>query len=346
MENHNLPVDTDNKILIDWVSFTSKIDSDASILDFLGLSSLKSYFQHIYGFQGYRQRLYFDGISIHYDHPKNDGVWVEMSGQGCRNFETFSSISFSDLFKSILYNQDNGDYHVTRLDVAYDDFHGVIPLKRLSEQILDEHFVSRFSSKSCTVTQSAGRQGITCDLGSRSSDLKFRIYDKAFERGYFEEIENQGFSWTRWEAQLRDDRASNFMRAVIDQDIGKVFSGVIHNYFRVVDANKTDSNKRRWKTSKWYLKFLGNAEKISLYTPCKTDYNLYKCERYVYTQAGNAIDTLIRIKGVDTFVEELRASKSEITPKYKELLNTYQAHSRADQNGEELLDYLKKHDLE
>lgn len=346
MENHNLPDNTDNKILIDWVSFTSKIDSDASIFDVLGLSSLKSHFQLIYGFQGYKSRFYFDGISIHFNHPKNEGVWVEMSGQGCRNFETFSSISFSDLFKSILYNQDNGDYHVTRLDVAYDDFHGVIPLKRFSEQILDEYFVSRFSSKSCTVTQAAGRQGITCDLGSRSSDLKFRIYDKAFQLGYFEEIENQGFSWTRWEAQLRDDRASNFMHSVIDQEIGKVFGGVILNYFRVVDVNTTDSNKRRWNTSKWFLKFLGNVEKISLYTPCKTDYNIYKCERYVYTQAGNAIDTLIRIKGVDKFVEELRASKSETTPKYKDLLNTYQVHSRADQNGSDLLDYLKEHNLE
>lgn len=344
MQNVNLPVDTDNKILIDWLSFTSKIDSDASIFDVLGLSSLKSSFQLIYGFQGYRQRFYFDGISIHFYHTKNEGVWVEMSGQGCRNFETFSTISFPDLFKFILFNQDKEDYHVTRLDVAYDDFHEVIPLKRLSKQILDDHYVSKFNPKKCGSRLAAGYQGITCDLGSEKSDVKFRVYDKAFERGYFEEIENQNFSWTRWEIQLRDDRASNFMRLSLDQSVGQIFKDVVFSYFRVVDVNKTDSNKRRWKTSKWYTKFLGNAEKISLFTPCKTEYNLYKCERYVYTQAGNAIDTLIRIKGVDQFVEELRASKSETTPKYKELLNTYQAH--ADQNGADLLNYLKEHNLE
>lgn len=346
MQNHNLPENTNNKFLIDWLSFTSKIDSDSSIFDVLGLTGLKSSFQLIYGFQGYRHRLYFDGISIHYCHSKNDGVWVEMSGQGCRNFETYSSISFTELFKIILSNEDSGDYHTTRLDVAYDDFKRIIPLRKLSKQILDVHFVSKFNPKSCTVMQAAGRQGITCDLGSRKSDLKFRVYDKAFERGYFEEIEKDGFSWTRWEAQLRDDRASSFMRYSLDSGVGRVFKGVVSNYFRTIDVNKSDSNKRRWKTSKWFLDFIGDVEKISLFTPCKTDYNLYKCERYVYTQAGNAVDTLIKIKGVDVFLSELSSSKSETTPKYKELLSTYQAHKLADQNGASILAYLKEHDLE
>lgn len=336
---------TDNKFLVDWLSFTSKIDSDLSIFEVLGLTHIKNYFQPIYGFQGYTRRVYFDGISIHYCHPTNDGVWVEMSGQGCRNFETYSKITFVDLFNIILHNQDNEDYHVTRLDIAYDDFKRVIPLRKLSKQILNVHFVSKFNPRSCTVTQAAGRQGITCDLGSRQSELKFRIYDKAFERGYFDEIEFQNFSWTRWELQLRNDRASNFMRYALDQSVGEVFRGVLLNYFRVVDVNKSDSNKRRWNTSKWFLNFIGEVEKISLFTPCKTDYNLYKCERYVYTQAGNAIDTLIKIKGVENFVAELKASKSETTPKYKELLSVYQAHQIVDQHGANILKCLEENEI-
>lgn len=334
MEKSNLPENRDNKFLVDWLSFTSKIDSDASILDVLGLSHIKKSFELIYGFQGYSSRLYFDGISIHYGHSKNEGVWVEMSGQGCRCFETYSTLSFPELFDIIVFNQVVGDYHVTRLDVAYDDFKHIIPLRKFSDQVLDFHFVSKFNSKSCTVTQAAGYEGITIDLGSRKSKLKFRVYDKAFERGFYEEIETQNFSWTRWEAQLRDDLAFNFIQCVADQSIGEVFKGVLLNYFRVVDPDPTDSNKRRWKMSRWFKKFVGAAEKISIFTPCKTDYNLYKCERYVYSQAGNAIDTLIRIKGVDTFVDELRASKSEMTPKYKELLNIHLTKELNDPEGD------------
>lgn len=339
-QKNNLP-DTTNKILVDWLSFTSKIDSDFSIFEVLGLSDIKKYFQIIYGFQGYRQRLYFEGISIHFGHSKNEGVWVEMSGQGCRTFETYSKVPFVELFKVIIYNQENEDYHVTRLDVAFDDFHKVIPLKKLSNQILDEHFVSKFEPKSITARIHPGRKGITCDIGSDSSNLKFRVYDKAYERGYFEEIEKNGFSWTRWEIQLRDDRAYNFMKLSLDSDVGQIFRDVVYKYFRVVDVNKSDSNKRRWNTSKWFLKFIGDVEDISLFTQCKSDYNLYKCERYVYTQAGNAIDALIRIKGVENFIAELRASKSETTPKYKELINQYQCES---EHGANILEYLKENE--
>ena len=84
---------TDNKILIDWLSFTSKIHSPESIIDMLGLTGCK--FTLTYGMQGYQDRLIFDGISIHYNSCRNEGVWVEMSGQGCRAFETYCNYNLS-----------------------------------------------------------------------------------------------------------------------------------------------------------------------------------------------------------------------------------------------------------
>lgn len=352
IESSNLPKNQDNKFLIDWFSFTSKIDSDNSILEVLGLSHFKDAFQLMYGFHGYKTRLYFDGISIHYCHAKNDGVWVEMSGQGCRNFETYSTTTFEKLFKVVLYNQENEDYHITRLDVAYDDFKKVIPLKKLADQILKEQFISKFSSKSLMPSMHPGYQGITCDIGSSQSEVKFRVYDKAYERKFFKEIE-EGFTWTRWEIQLRNDRATSFIVQALENGVGNVFKGVIINLFRVVDVNKSDSDKRRWKTSKWFDKFIGNVEKVSVFTPCKTDYNLYKLERYVYTQAGNAVDTLIQIKGFENFVAELKASKSKTTPKYEELIKTYKASQtltesqkkQYEANGEELLKRLEERNL-
>ena len=66
---------------------------------------------------------------------------------------------------------------------------------QLSKQVLKEHFVTKYDSKKCTCTLAAGYKGITINLGSRKSAI---IYDKAFERGFYEEIE-KGFSWTRRE---------------------------------------------------------------------------------------------------------------------------------------------------
>lgn len=45
------------------------------------------------------------------------GVWCEMSGQGCRTFESFSSRSWESLFSWIAAQE----LKITRLDVAFDD---------------------------------------------------------------------------------------------------------------------------------------------------------------------------------------------------------------------------------
>ena len=83
--------------------------------------------------------------------------------------------------------------------------------------------------------------GICCYIGSPSSEIRFRVYDKASERGYDDEIKN-GFSWTRWEMQLRDSSAFNYIKSVVEDvsSVGETFKGVLKNYFRVVDP----SNKR------------------------------------------------------------------------------------------------------
>ena len=44
------------------------------------------------------------------------------------------------------------------------------------------------------------------------------------------------------------------MRQALALGVGTVFKGVLLNYFRVVDVCATDSNKRRWKMSKWFEK--------------------------------------------------------------------------------------------
>lgn len=321
----SLDIDTENKFLVDWFSFTTRIYDLNYLFAFLGLHDAVSSFEHLKGVGFYRERFYFGGINIHYasDNPSNVGtIWVEMSGHGCRTFETYSRISFPELFRKVLDDTDN--YNVTRLDVAYDDFKRLIPLKKLAKQILAENFVSKFNSKSVKLELHPKFNGISCYIGSPSSDIRFRVYDKAAERGYDDEIE-KGFTWTRWEMQLRDSAAVNYMSSVVKdgQSVGGTFKGVLLNYFRAVDVSKNDSNKRRWKMSRWYCKFIGEAEKISLFTPCDAEYNLSKCEKYVYKTAGNAVYTLIEIKGAEKFIEELKAEKSAIKPKYQDLINSY-----------------------
>lgn len=326
---------TDNKILIDWLSFTSKEHSVSSMIDMLGLTGCK--FTETYGMQGFQSRLIYDGISIHYNSCRHEGVWVEMSGQGCRAFETNCEYEDGFLYLFEYFKEYPDEYHVTRLDVAYDDFQNVIPLNSFARDILNKNYVSRFKDESMTVTCSAGRVGYTIDCGSRKSDIKFRIYDKAYERGYRGE---DHFPWTRFEVQMRNDRALNFIQMLDTENLGTLFGGVILNYFRIVKPDKKDSNKRRWNMRKWFSDFIGDVDRISLFTKCETDYNLAKCEDFVYGHCGNSIDALIEIKGIDTVLKELKERKPERTPKYIQLINENTGKTTAESNSAEILQIL------
>lgn len=95
-----MPQITENSILFDWFSLTSKIDSVDSFKIMLGLDHVNWMLDK--GMHGYRQRVIFENISIHFD-GNNDTVWLEMTGQGCRTYETYSiCCNWCSLFKLAL----------------------------------------------------------------------------------------------------------------------------------------------------------------------------------------------------------------------------------------------------
>lgn len=122
-----------NRIIYDWVTFTSKIDSPESIVDLLGLSDC-SFITLERGMNGYPNCIYFGGISICYGGREDMGVCCSMSGKGCRTFETYGNGNYKSLFDVILENYsedvDKRKMNLTRLDVAYDDFEGILEIGR------------------------------------------------------------------------------------------------------------------------------------------------------------------------------------------------------------------------
>jgi len=136
MENANLKPETpgtadiilEDIILFDWLSVSSTVDIPENFIEFLGLDELE--FEEVNGYYGYRNRYYYDGISIHYDYRGADegerNCLLEISGQGCRVFETYGNGDWKKLFSRFL----SDGYNITRLDVAYDDHTGNTPSKR------------------------------------------------------------------------------------------------------------------------------------------------------------------------------------------------------------------------
>lgn len=310
----------ENLFLVDWCSFTL-LDDDYDcyyVLHELGLGLLP--FQDLKGMHGYQNRMYFDGISIHYN-GSCPGVWVEMSGQGCRRFEESSSFfSWIEFFKWIIKHI---NYNITRIDIAFDDHTGLLPLTTMISDARAGNIVTKFRSGKVEegILDDTGK---TLYIGSPRSKLYIRVYDKAAER-------HADGHWIRFEVQLRDDRALEFARHYIshNDDLSVSFLGLIRQYLRFVVPNDKDCNKSRWKDSQYWSEFISGAEKVKVFSNPGTEYNLDRLDHYTVYLAGSAVDAAIQIHGIDRYIEMLKNRPSAVrpNPKYKELVDLYTSPS-------------------
>ena len=302
----------ENKVIYDWVSIRSNIHSVNNFIEDLGLDKPSIEWQELYGFYGYKHRLYFEGISIHYDgHSDNMGILLEMSGQGCRAFETYGNGNYDSLFT--ILSDEPQDVKLTRLDVAYDDFSGLLDLDKIQNAL----WVGDYTCRSTKFNCQRGSDGQSVEIGSKKSDLFIRIYDKAQERGRADEIKH----WVRFELQMRDNHAYNFVSG--NGDIGYKFYAVINNYIRFLEHNYDDDNKSRWDSAVWWIEFLDHTRKMSLFDKPGTEYNLSKLMDYVVSQAGNSIHTYIECLGLDQFLYDIQHRPSTLKAHQQALINKF-----------------------
>lgn len=320
-ENHNA-------IIFDWLSFTSVSDGVEDLKAMLGLSHVQ-WIELERPFNGYTHSIYFNGITICWGVPQSwggeyhkDSTYVNMSGSGCRAYETHSSNCDWNSLLALLVSCE--DYHISRLDVSYDDFDNVLDMDIIYHESLQrDHMITTFRRGFWELGILNAKKERTVYFGSKKSNLMFRIYDKKEERN-----RSDLSHWVRWEIQLRDDRACTFVRKYIDNDynIGEVFAGVIYNYLRFVEPEENDSNNRRWGLQEWYQKFIGNAEKIKLFEKKDEEYNLYKLKQTTTKKFGGATATYIQAVGVTQAVTDIFKGCSKRNPKYIKLKQELDSH--------------------
>lgn len=324
----------ENIILIDWFSFSVRDIDHEALIGWLGLSNVD--WQIKGGRRGYCSSMYYGSIWIMFNGRDDMGVCVEMSGQGCRQYESSGNRPLVTLVSEVSKME---NAHITRLDVAYDDVdksgNGLLDVKKIERLARIDRYISKFGSKS---GQWSGRHNDGSDksplaysvyFGSPKSHVRFRIYDKAMERGGID------YHWVRFELQLRDEQAYNFI--ITPGTVGFKFCGVINNYLRFIVPSKTDTNRRRWASPEWWTKFLAHTEKISVFTRKDVDYNLSRLERYVMQQAGNSIRTYIECVGWFKFREMLNAQEQELNPNQQKLIAEYKQIAEDKKN-----EYYKK----
>ena len=290
----------DNSIVFDWVSLSGHFLSMSSMFEFIGIdgSYLDGKFLPCPGrnFFDYGMCYISEGkqaITFLYsqhnngndsvDSPETLGM-IDLSGRGCRLFETYSKLSFLELFERI-YKLDN--FQVCRLDIALDIKDKDYPMSRFINAYRKHNYICAARSQSHIESRNAELEGHSLYFGTQASDFRINIYDKRAERGFTERELPDG--WIRIEVRLRHQTAMVFLERFINGvPIGQLYFGVLTDKLRFLTPSKTDSNKHRWATAKWWLKIIQDNESIHLEMPGIT-YDFSRWEKNFWTQCGSRL---------------------------------------------------------
>lgn len=281
---------------VDWVQATLKIvDVTQLITDILKLD-LNDFYEAENGKFGYKNSKRFGHIAIYYNGNEDMGIHLEMSGQGCREYELLNKRSWKNLFSCMLEYEAN----FTRLDIAIDDFKEYFSIPQLVRKIKDRQLVSKFknATKVENINIETGEsEGNTIYYGGSASRIQIRMYEKNHERmgkGYT--LEDGIKTWNRTEVQARKERAAKIAALIAseeegNQSIGKLVSGILKYYLRFTVKGK-DRNRSRWKTAPFWEKFLGDVEALRL-TEIAPDRTIEKTDRWLYKQVAPSLAAML-----------------------------------------------------
>lgn len=311
---------------VDWFSCTFKNVKDWREVCGVLCLSYKNFVEQEKGRNGYKKSAVFGSIIICYDGTAEMGVFLDLSGQGCREYEqTFDRTGFS--WQSFFGYLLGFDVNVTRLDLAIDDINGqIFTLKQIENKVKTGCVVSRFKTsrnfeEHCLET--GATLGQTLYFGK--SDVMIRFYDKLEEReAKHYAIENNINFWLRTELQIRKERAKKACEVIsCGGDLGGYVCGILRNYL-TFKVKGTDSNRSRWHDCKWWLKFLDNAERLKL-TEVHPYPSILRKKVWIENQVVSSLATVYQaLDDDDLFFDYIKAlGKSKMSEDHEKLANEF-----------------------
>lgn len=249
-----------NRVLIDWLSWTLKVNDPYEAIEISGLRDL-SFSAVGFGGMGYKQSLRAGNVVVYFDGSDTMGCHVSMTGQGCRQFEAANG--YDDCWRILLERLTAAGVNFTRLDLAIDNVDRGLDLDMVEGAIRSYEVRSRFHSaqilENLSLSQSDKNLGRTIYVGAKTSRVKIRFYDKAAQ------MRLDGAYWVRCELQCMAERAASVVGHILGgYAVGDVAVRVLNHYFSLIDLD--DSNKSRCPLKAWWLAWLQTTESLRLTT--------------------------------------------------------------------------------
>ncbi|MFN8333407.1 MAG: replication initiation factor domain-containing protein, partial [Saprospiraceae bacterium] len=248
-------MDSSFTLTIDWLAFTVLASNPQETMKMLGgdWSKAKG------GFRGYPLSwMRVDGLrgvgKLGTNAPRRPNeIHVDLSG-GLASALTLDQIR--TLLKWVHAQQG----HVTRIDCALDDRAGTVPVATIREAVSAGQCVTRAAQVRHIVSNlthgTGATTGETMYFGSPQSQTLLRIYDKRLELQSKGQENYQEYG-TRWELELKKDRAEQCARALAtleEADWKELVIGLLRSYvdFRDITKETEDEERYRAPVLEWY----------------------------------------------------------------------------------------------
>lgn len=274
-------------ITVDWLSFRVRSLPENDIFSFLGIFETLKWRVGGAVYNNYTESLRYGHITIGLNGQKGYDFYVDMSGQGCREFEDLMPDGWS--WEQFIFRL-AADERVTfaRLDVAGDEHEGYFDIERLDFYVKHRRYATK-----CNIPEVTKYGKEIVRVGSPQSKMKMRIYNKKLERGFSPE-DDDGRPWWRCEMEIHDDYCAQFIAHWREYGIGYAYAGHCKNHIRWLMKSNTAPNSNRIKTAKWYDDFLGACEKLKFTSAVGSEYNISKLQKYCLHSAGSSVVTLAK----------------------------------------------------
>lgn len=260
------------RLLIDWVTCSFYFAGEvAELLQVLGIDEMEFIREDRVRYEGYTCTHVSDSIQI-LENEDSGKFMLNFSGQGCRQFEEYSSLNWIYLFALII---DNFNAKFTRLDVAIDDFNKIYKVSTIRQATYKKLCVTRlrdWGNKQKGLIE-YGNEFLTMDsfyLGDIKSRYMINFYDKLLERkAAGKEVLVE--SWTRTEIRFKAEYATLFANTLAhsNEDLGYNTMSFLNEKLAFLKPggeykNKSRAREDKENISRWWLKFLGNVGKLKI----------------------------------------------------------------------------------
>lgn len=266
-------------IKIDYLSIVfDSLKADELIRRLLGLPLVyfmiqKAKVKH----KDYTNLYQFGTVKVYEDRKLKDGTnevgcYLVLSGQGCDDYYSFlqaGNNTYNNFFDYCIQIAGKDNFHLTRLDIAIDDKNNIpyFTVEQIKRKCLKDEFVSKSKSYRFSESSFDDDTAKTVYIGDGKSNISYRFYEKDREQaGKYNFNYAEMGNWIRAELQLRDEIAHSFAMMMCEtfEELGNLAFDLLSSSLRFVNKDKTQSNKSRWKTCRFWERYLGAVKPLKL----------------------------------------------------------------------------------